>query len=45
MSTKIQFDAKIAKHRRINIPKPLFQVKDGDQVRVTIELISEEVPA
>ena len=36
---KIEFEATIAKHKRINIPKPFFQVKSGDIVRVTIEKV------
>ena len=41
MTEKIQFEAQIAKFRRINIPKPLFQFKDGDKVIVTLEKITD----
>ena len=43
MSGIIEFEAKIAKHRRINIPKSLYRIKDGDKVKVKVEKIEEEV--
>ncbi len=39
MTTEIEFKAKVAKYRRINIPKPFFQIKDGDEVIVRIEIL------
>ena len=41
MAIKVEFETKIAKYRRINIPQPLFQVKTGDRVRVSIIVIEK----
>ena len=42
MAQKIEFKAKVAKHRRINIPKPFFQIQDGDEVIVIIKKVEAE---
>lgn len=39
MAQEVEFKVKVAKHRRINIPKPFFQIQDGDEVIVTIKKV------
>lgn len=41
MSESIEFEATVAKYRRINIPKPLFQIKTGDKVIVRLEKVQQ----
>ena len=42
MTQEVKFKAKVAKHRRINIPKSLYQIEDGDEVIVTLKKVGAE---
>ena len=42
MAQEIEFKTQIAKYRRINISKSLYQIEDGDKVIVIIKKLEED---